>query len=84
MENKNKNHLTFLNSWGSNFGDFGKIRVTNGNVLKDDITPQRKIKYYEVFWRTEDLTDEEINYFKENHEKVISKSLLFCLKIEIQ
>lgn len=79
-ENKNKNHLTFLNSWGSNFGDFGKIRVTNGNVLKDDITPQRKIKYYEVFWRTEDLTDEEINYFKENHEKVISKSLFDLMR----
>ena len=78
IENSEKG-LTFLNSWGIRFGDYGKFRIKNSDVLTDGNPPYRKIKYYLIFWYINDLSEEEKNYYNENHKKYVSKSLRYLI-----
>ena len=77
IENKNEG-MTFLNSWGIGFGDFGKFRIKNGDVLTDG-NNNNKIKFYDVYWTLNDLSYDEKKYYKENHEIVISNTLSFIM-----
>lgn len=45
-------YLTFLNSWGEKWGDNGKFRVKNSEVLGGVI-------YYDIFWTVNDLSKNE-------------------------
>lgn len=46
---------TFLNSWGEEWGDCGKFRMKTGAI---------EIKFYDIFWYISDLTQTEINLYK--------------------
>jgi hypothetical protein len=54
--------MTFLNSWGIGFGDFGKFRIKNGDVLTDG-NNNDKIKFYDVYWTLNDLSYDEKKYY---------------------
>ena len=77
IDNKNEG-MTFLNSWGIGFGDFGKFRIKNGDVLTDG-NNNDKMKFYDVYWTLNDLSYDEKKYYKENHEIVISNTLSFIM-----
>jgi hypothetical protein len=48
--------LTFLNSWGSSWGDRGSFSVDNYNALAGNHTD---VDFYDVYWLEEDLTSVE-------------------------
>ena len=55
----NKDHITFLNSWGSNFGDNGTFKVKDLNVFRESI-------FYDIYYDEEDISEEEKNYYSKN------------------
>ncbi|RBR19400.1 hypothetical protein FVER53590_29375 [Fusarium verticillioides] len=70
--------LTFLNSWGSAWGDNGSFKIENPNVLghKD-----RLLRFYDVYWLEKGLTnaerlafdakvDEELRRHAAEHESI--------------
>lgn len=61
--------LTFLNSWGENWGDNGKFRIKNSSVLG-------KINYYDIFWTENDLTNDEKEAWN-NRTTVEMKNLIW-------
>ena len=73
--------LTFLNSWGITWGDFGKFRVKNADVLVNEET-LRQMKFYDIFFYESDLSDYEKNYYEKNHEKYVSNTLSFIIGSE--
>ena len=73
--------LTFLNSWGMSFGDFGKFRIKNTNVLTEG-EKGYKMRFFDVFFIESDLSSYEKNYYKENHEKYVSNTLSYLIGSE--
>jgi len=73
--------LTFLNSWGVTFGDFGKFRIKNVDVLTSEEN-STKMKFFDVFFLDSDLSSYEKNYYKENYEKYVSKTLSYLISSE--
>ncbi|KAF5652146.1 hypothetical protein F25303_3620 [Fusarium sp. NRRL 25303] len=70
--------LTFLNSWGSAWGDNGIFRVENPAVLGNK---DRSLRFYDVYWIEPELTnaerqafdasvDEELRRRAEQHESI--------------
>lgn len=55
--------FTFLNSWGLDWGDQGKFYV------QKDAIPN--MKFYEIYWKESDLSDEEKTCYKKRREKAI-------------
>ena len=49
--------LTFMNSWGTGFGDGGFFRIEDHLVLHD-------MKFYDVYWTLDDLTRGEKEAYK--------------------
>ena len=52
----NSECLRLLNSWGEEWADMGFFRVQKADVLG--------LKFIDVYWKEDDLKEEEINYFK--------------------
>ena len=48
--------LEFLNSWGTKFGNNGRFRIENADVLN--------MNFYDVYWTLNDLTQEEKNKYE--------------------
>jgi hypothetical protein len=49
--------LTFLNSWGPDWGDHGKFRIGSGAALGHLARPGTR--FYDVYFLESDLTEEE-------------------------
>ena len=72
--------LTFLNSWGVTWGDFGKFRIKNTDVLTNE--DSSKMRFFDVYFDKSDLSSYEINYYKENYQKYVSKTLSYLIGSE--
>ena len=57
--------LRMLNSWGETWGDMGFFRVQNADVLGMEFT--------DVFWDTEDLTEDEKTCYEKRGSEVARK-----------
>ena len=57
--------LRLLNSWGETWGNVGFFKVQNANVLG--------LEFIDVFWETEDLTEEERTYYEKHGSEVTRK-----------
>ena len=62
--------LRLLNSWGEIWGNMGFFRVQNADVLG--------LEFIDVFWETEDLTEEERTYY-EKHGSDVARTLINSL-----
>ncbi|KAI8651868.1 hypothetical protein NCS56_01402900 [Fusarium sp. Ph1] len=51
--------LTFLNSWGRQWGDHGTFSIRSPSVLEVDGLSKAPMKFYDVYWLESDLTDSE-------------------------
>ena len=76
----NHKGLTFLNSWGITWGDFGKFRIKNTDVLTNG--GSSKMKFFDIYFKQSDLSSYEINYYKENYQKYVSKTLSYLIDSE--
>ena len=59
----NSKCLTFMNSWGEDWGEKGFFKVQNAEVLGD------QLKFFDVYWELDDLSEVE----KEKYQKYGSK-----------
>ena len=57
--------LRLLNSWGETWGNVGFFKVQNADVLG--------LEFIDVFWETEDLTEEERTYYEKHGSEVTRK-----------
>ena len=73
----NDNGLTFLNSWGMGFGDNGKFRIVNEDVLTD-ADDKTKIRYFEIYFTKNELSHIEKYAYKKYVEDVY-KSLYYLM-----
>lgn len=54
--------LTFLNSWGSSWGNEGSFSIEDHTVLELDKYP---VRFYDVMWFEKDLTEEELQAYSD-------------------
>lgn len=52
--------LEFLNSWGSDWGNKGRFRIENAEVLD--------LLFFDIYWTLNDLTDKE----KDNYQRAVN------------
>ena len=62
----NSKSLTFMNSWGANWADGGFFSVENTEVFE-------RMKFYDVYWDLDDLTEEEKESYKKSKREVAAK-----------
>ncbi|GAD99608.1 hypothetical protein NECHADRAFT_97479 [Paecilomyces variotii No. 5] len=60
--------LTFLNSWGHNWGNNGSFSVENRTVLEPN-PPAARVRFYDVYWLERDLSDQEKAAYNEECDK---------------
>lgn len=53
--------LTFMNSWGDKWANGGFFSIKDATVLSN---PSQKMRFYDVYWTVNDLTQEEINAYE--------------------
>lgn len=62
------NSLTFLNSWGHDWGDGGKFSVEDHTVLEIDGS---SVCFYDVYWLESDLTESERAAFDTRADEIV-------------
>jgi hypothetical protein len=68
--------LTFLNSWGKEWGDGGSFKVESSEVLGSKQRPQ--MEFYDVFWYEDELPEEVQEAYRAwSSSKVSKKAGLF-------
>ena len=60
--------LTFMNSWGTDWGDNGFFRIKDQSVLN-------KMKFYDVYWESTDLKQSEKLAYKNQGAKRVQEHL---------
>ena len=56
----NPHSLTFLNSWGRQWGNNGSFSIEDHTVLElNDVSKVTRVRFYDVYWLENDLTDVE-------------------------
>ncbi|CAO2657759.1 Nn.00g038850.m01.CDS01 [Neocucurbitaria sp. VM-36] len=72
----NPSSLTFLNSWGSDWGDNGSFQVENASTLEVKGAPDwARIRLYDIYWYEIDLTIKERQAYSAHiDEKVRSRA----------
>ena len=63
----NSKCLTFMNSWGEDWGEKGFFKVQNAEVLGD------QLKFFDVYWKLKDLSKEEKEYYDKHGSEVATK-----------
>ena len=63
----NSECLTFMNSWGDEWGNSGFFRVENAEVLGD------KLRFYDVYWESDDLSEEEKESYRKSDSEAATK-----------
>ncbi len=61
----NSKCLTFMNSWGQEWGDNGFFRVQNAEVLQ--------LEFFDVYWELDDLTEGEKEYYRKHGSEVAAR-----------
>ena len=61
----NDNYLKFLNSWGADWAEGGTFKIQNSEVLTS-FYYRRRIKFYDVVYYENELTEGEKNYYYNN------------------
>jgi hypothetical protein len=56
--------LTFMNSWGPQFGNNGFFAIDKASTLEIEGGP--RMRFYDVYWTTDDLSAEEVASWKEH------------------
>ncbi|RSL59534.1 hypothetical protein CEP54_007217 [Fusarium duplospermum] len=51
--------LTFLNSWGRDWGNNGSFSIENSSVLELDGPEKSRMGFYDIYWLEGELTDNE-------------------------
>ena len=65
--------LTFLNSWGSQWGNNGSFSVEDHTVLEVDNAPEgARVCIYDVFWFEHDLTSAESQAYNEKVDEALN------------
>lgn len=64
--------LTFINSWGPEWGNNGLFSVEDVAVLQRDTKSGRPspVNFYDVYWLEKDLTDEEQRAYRAHQKKM--------------
>lgn len=64
--------LTFLNSWGREWGNNGSFSIENPAVLElSSVGEWARMCFFEVFWYEEDLTAGELRAYQEEVDKTL-------------
>ena len=61
----NSKSLTFMNSWGQQWGDNGFFRVQNAEMLQ--------LEFFDVYWTLNDLNEGEKEYYRKHGSEVATK-----------
>ncbi|KAK8896645.1 hypothetical protein M9Y10_014557 [Tritrichomonas musculus] len=69
----NDEEYTFMNSWGEQWGDHGIFRIKKDAI---DIT------FYDIFWYEKDLTQHEIQIWKDRSVEAIQTFYQICVDID--
>ena len=62
----NSKSLTFMNSWGAKWADGGFFSVENAEVFE-------RMKFYDVYWNLDDLSEEEKESYRKSDSEVAAK-----------
>ena len=62
----NSKSLTFMNSWGAKWADDGFFSVENTEVFE-------RMKFYDVYWNLDDLSEEEEESYRKSDSEVAVK-----------
>jgi hypothetical protein len=62
--------LTFMNSWGDQWGSGGNFSIENAEVLSNKNYPMR---FFDVFWTEADLLKEEKEAYEEQNKEQLKK-----------
>ncbi|KAJ4217026.1 hypothetical protein NW757_014654, partial [Fusarium falciforme] len=77
--------LTFLNSWGRDWGNNGSFSIEEASVLELDGSPNTCMEFYDVYWLESELKDSEREaYNTKVDEKLRSHSSEFPSIFELE
>ncbi|KAE8155274.1 hypothetical protein BDV25DRAFT_146415 [Aspergillus avenaceus] len=69
MTDCGRQSMTFLNSWGKNWGDNGSFSIEDHTVLGVDSRPE--MRYYEIFWLEGALSEDQRQVYYARTEKLL-------------
>ncbi|KAL4748441.1 hypothetical protein BDW72DRAFT_214824 [Aspergillus terricola var. indicus] len=75
----NPQSLSFLNSWGSKWGNNGTFSIEKADTLEGNVLGEKtRMRFYDVFWYEHDLKPEDRQAYKEKAARDLNDSLAPC------